>query len=61
MAKGKSTFATWRCEKCNKPHGVTAYNKKNNEKIAKELSMYCSQCRAHTMHKRKDTKKGSNK
>lgn len=59
MARGKSQFATWRCEVCNKPHGVTAYNKKSNEKITKELSMFCNQCRKHTVHKRKDTKKGS--
>ncbi len=60
MVPGKSTFATWRCSDCNKPHKVTAYNKKN-ENVAKELKMFCSHCRAHTMHKRKDTKKGSNK
>ena len=61
MARGKSTFCTWRCEKCNKPHKVTAYNKKSNEKITKELSMFCNSCHEHTMHKRKDTKKGSAK
>ncbi|MBD3270846.1 50S ribosomal protein L33 [Candidatus Peregrinibacteria bacterium] len=60
MAKGKSTFATWRCEKCSKPHKVTYYNKKN-ENVTKELKMFCNQCREHTLHKRKDTKKGSNK
>ncbi|MGL5830893.1 MAG: 50S ribosomal protein L33 [Candidatus Altimarinota bacterium] len=59
MAKGKSTYTTWRCGKCQKPHATTAYNKKNNEKITKELSKFCSQCRAHTDHKRKDTKKGT--
>ena len=59
MAKGKSTYATWRCDQCGKPHKTTAYNKKSNDKIAKELSMFCNQCKAHTTHKRKDTKKGN--
>ncbi len=60
MAKGKSTFCTWYCGECNKAHDVSYYNKKS-ENVTKELSKYCSQCKKHTVHKRKDTKKGSNK
>lgn len=60
MAHGKSQFCTWRCEKCNKPHKVTAYNKREDAETVKELSMFCNVCGEHTMHKRKDTKKGSN-
>ncbi len=59
MAKGKSTYCTWYCGECNAPKKTTAYNKKNNDQIVKELSMFCKQCRKHTDHKRKDTKKGS--
>jgi len=59
MAKGKSQYCTWRCPDCKKPHGVTAYDKRRDGEIAKELSMYCNQCQAHTMHARKDTKKGN--
>ena len=40
MAKGKSTFASWYCKDCNTQKKTTAYNKKNNDKIAKELSMF---------------------
>jgi CRISPR/Cas system-associated protein Cas10 (large subunit of type III CRISPR-Cas system) len=59
MAKGKSTFATWYCTVCNAPKKTTAYNKKNNDKIAKELSMFCKECRKHNDFKRKDTKKAA--
>lgn len=59
MAKGKSTYCTWYCMECNAPKNTTAYNKKNNETIVKELSMFCKQCRKHTTYKRKDTKKGN--
>lgn len=59
MAKGKSTFASWYCKDCNTQKKTTAYNKKNNDKIAKELSMFCKHCRKHVDFKRKDTKKGN--
>lgn len=61
MAHGNSQFATWRCPDCNKPKKVTAYKKNRNDEIVKELSMFCNgkKCRAHTLHKRKDTKKGN--
>jgi len=58
MAKGKSTYTTWYCAECNAPKKTTAYNKRNNDNITKELSMFCKQCHKHVMHKRKDTKKG---
>ena len=59
MARGKSTFTTWFCMECNTPKKTTAYNKKSNEKITKELSMFCKLCRKHMNFKRKDTKKGN--
>ncbi len=59
MSKVKSQYCTWRCPDCNKPNSVTAYDKRRDSEIKKELSMYCNQCRAHSNHKRKDTKKGN--
>jgi len=59
MAHGKSTFCTWFCSQCNNANYVTAYNKKSNDKITKELNKFCKKCRVRTVHKRKDTKKGS--
>lgn len=61
MAHGKSQFATWFCKECNHPKKVTDYNKRRDAEIVKELSMFCpnKKCRKHTIHKRKDTKKGS--
>jgi len=59
MAHGKSQFAVWRCEKCNTPIKTTAYNKQHNDTITKELKMFCKKCRAHTVAKRKDSKKSS--
>ncbi len=61
MSHGKSTFIVWRCGDCNKPHKVTAYNKREDANIVKELSMFCNQCRKHTMHKRKDASSGKKK
>ncbi|EKD93590.1 MAG: hypothetical protein ACD_28C00112G0008 [uncultured bacterium] len=60
MTRGKSTFMDWRCSTCNKTHeGASTYNKRSNEKVTKELSKFCNQCRVHTPHTRKDTSKGS--
>ncbi|MBU1992388.1 50S ribosomal protein L33 [Patescibacteria group bacterium] len=38
---------------------VTYYNKHNNDTIMKDKKRFCPKCRKHTVHKRKDTKKGS--
>ncbi len=59
MAKGKSQYATWSCTNCGKANYISAYNKKSNDKITKELKKFCKQDRKTTAHKRKDTKKGS--
>ena len=59
MAKGKSQYATWFCGGCNRANYVTYYNKRENERIVKELKKFCPQCRSHQEHKRKDTKKGN--
>ncbi len=59
MAKGKSQYATWRCAACNKANYVTYYDKRRDDDIVKELKKFCSQCRKHDTHKRKDTKKGN--
>jgi ribosomal protein L33 len=61
MAKGKSQFATWYCTSCGSANYISAYNKKNNDKIKKELRKFCKPERKTIVHKRKDTKKGSNK
>ncbi|HCW32205.1 MAG: hypothetical protein UT55_C0048G0017 [Candidatus Peregrinibacteria bacterium GW2011_GWE2_39_6] len=58
MAKSL-TPADWRCPNCKKTLDVTSYNKKNNEKIMKEKSKFCNQCREHVKTFRKDTSKGS--
>lgn len=58
MAKGKSTFCTWYCSECNSANYINAYNKRNNDAIGKEFSKFCSSCRGHFSHRRKDTKKG---
>ena len=60
MAKGKSQYCTWYCTKCNSANYVTEYDKRRNDEIVKELKKFCSKDQAHVMHKRKDTKKGSN-
>jgi hypothetical protein len=45
---------------CNTAHqSITAYDKRRDSEIAKELSLFCPKCRKHTNHKRKDTRKGS--
>lgn len=70
MSHGKSQFTTWSCKEsvekngevkpCNKPHqSITAYDKRRDSEITKELSLFCPKCRKHTTHKRKDTRKGS--
>ena len=59
MAHGKSQFCTWFCSGCNRANDLSAYDKRRNDEIVKELSKFCPQCRAHTDHKRKDTKKGN--
>lgn len=59
MAHGNSQFCTWYCGKCNKVHSVTAYLKRRNDEIVKELKKFCNMCREHVVHKRKDTKKGN--
>lgn len=59
MAKGKSQYCTWYCGVCGMAAQVTYYNKRNDAEIMKEKKRFCPQCRAHTMHKRKDTKKGN--
>ncbi len=61
MAHGKSQFATWFCSGCNTANYVTAYDKRRNDEIVKELKKFCGheKCRAHVVHKRKDTKKGN--
>ena len=61
MAKGKSQFCTWYCSECNRANYITYYNKKNNDTIVKEVKKFCKQCKKTLLHKRKDTKKGSNK
>ena len=60
MARGKSQYCTWYCTVCNRANYISAYNKKSNDKVKKELKKYCRQCHKHVMHKRKDTKKGTN-
>ena len=59
MSKGKSQFCTWFCGECNRPNDVTYYDKRRDDEITKELSKFCSKCRGHVKHKRKDTKKGN--
>ncbi|MCC7432932.1 hypothetical protein IT412_05430 [Candidatus Peregrinibacteria bacterium] len=59
MAKGKSTFATWYCTETGKPKKTTAYDKRRNDEIVKELKMYNKDLRKRTVHKRKDVKKAS--
>jgi hypothetical protein len=68
MSHGKSQFATWSCKEdrngkpCNTAHqSITAYDKRRDSEITKELSLFCPECRKHTTHKRKDTRKGSAK
>ncbi|MBD3330823.1 50S ribosomal protein L33 [Candidatus Peregrinibacteria bacterium] len=58
MTKGKSQCCTWFCGQCNKANYVTFYNRSRNDEITKVLKKFCPQCRAHSEHKRKDTKKG---
>jgi len=60
MARGKSQFCTWFCTECNAANYITAYNKKSNERILKERNKFCKHCRQTLLHRRKDTKKGSN-
>lgn len=62
MAKGKSQYCTWYCSEkdCNRANDVTYYDRRRDDEIAKTLSKFCPNCRKHTVHKRKDTKKGSN-
>ncbi|PIR55516.1 50S ribosomal protein L33 [Candidatus Peregrinibacteria bacterium CG10_big_fil_rev_8_21_14_0_10_36_19] len=59
MAKGKSQNCTWFCSECNTANDLSHYPKNRNEEIVKELKKFCSKCRAHVIHKRKDTKKGN--
>jgi large subunit ribosomal protein L33 len=59
MAKGKSQYCTWFCGECNRANYVTAYDKRRNDEIKKELKKFCPTCRKHVVHKRKDTKKGN--
>jgi len=59
MSRGKSTFLDWRCRDCNKTHSTKTYNKRSNDKVSKEFSKFCNQCRAHKTFYRKDTSKGS--
>ena len=61
MAHGKSQFATWFCIDCNQANYISAYDKRRDGEITKELSKFCNHanCRCHKMHKRKDTKKGN--
>ncbi|PIZ76019.1 50S ribosomal protein L33 [Candidatus Peregrinibacteria bacterium CG_4_10_14_0_2_um_filter_38_24] len=60
MAKGKSQYCTWFCPECKKANDISAYDKRRNDEIVKEISKFCPKCRKHTDHKRKDTKKGKN-
>ncbi len=59
MAKGKSQYAAWYCSSCGRANYVTAYNKKNNDKVKKELSKFCKQDKKTVTHKRKDLKKAA--
>ncbi|MFA5829943.1 MAG: 50S ribosomal protein L33 [Candidatus Gracilibacteria bacterium] len=59
MAKGKSQYTAWYCSECGRANYVTAYNKKSNDKIKKELSKFCKQSKTRTVHKRKDLKKAA--
>jgi len=59
MAHGKSQFAVWRCQDCNTPIKTTAYDKRRNDEITKEVKKFCKKCRAHKTVKRKDAKKSS--
>jgi len=59
MAHGKCQFCTWRCRECKKAHSVSAYLKRRDAEIVKELPKFCNQCRKHTTHFRKDTKRGN--
>lgn len=56
MARGKSTFCTWFCGKCNKGNYISTYNKRGQEEAMKAKNKYCDSCRGHCEHKRKDTK-----
>lgn len=63
MAKGKSQYATWYCTECGTAHDVSYYDKRRDGEIVKQLKKFCpnkKKCRKHTVHKRKDTKKGNN-
>ncbi len=60
MARGKSQFCTWSCTECKAGNYTTAYNKKSNEKVKKELRKFCKHCRKTIVHRRKDTKKAVN-
>ncbi len=59
MARGKSQFCNWYCSQCGAANYITAYNKKSNEKIIRELRKFCKFCRKTVMHRRKDTKKAA--
>ncbi|MFC1810508.1 hypothetical protein ACFLZH_03330 [Patescibacteria group bacterium] len=59
MAHGKSQFAVWRCSNCNTVLKTTAYDKRRNDEITKEVKRFCKKCRAHHPAKRKDAKKGN--
>ena len=59
MAHGKSQFAVWRCTDCNKVINTTAYDKRRNDEITKEVKKFCNKCRAHKVVKRKDAKKAN--
>lgn len=59
MAKAKNQFATWYCSECHRGNYISAYKKSNTENVVKVLSKHCGQCRKHSDHKRKDTKKAA--
>jgi ribosomal protein L33 len=59
MAHGKSQFAVWRCTDCKTIIKTTAYDKRRNDEITKEVKKYCKKCRKHTSVRRKDAKKSS--
>jgi len=58
MAKGKSQYCGWVCTETGSTNYVTAYNKREGDRIVKELKKYSPGVRRHTIHKRKDLKKG---
>lgn len=58
MAKGKSQYCGWVCTETSAINYVTYYNKREGDRIVKELKKFSPTLKRKTIHKRKDLKKG---